>query len=154
MRHLDRKLPYNDTLESHFQLSQLSADIVLVNSAYEAIKSIGFDIINNDSLRSSIIDLFDTNYSSMVRVTRGLEDQFWPAITLPLWIKHLRNVSMDQDDAGQRPIAYDALLEDAEFTSMLEKRGVFRRHGAKFKTESLNQTKALIKQIGHELNQE
>jgi len=151
VQHLDDNLPYHDSLAIHFQLSQLSADIVLVTSAYEALKSIGFDIISNDTLRSSIINLFDTDYTSMVRNTRGLEDQFWPSVTIPLWIKHLRNISMDEDNKGQRPIDYNALLSDTEFTSMLEKRGSFRRQGAKLKTESLKQTTDLIEQLENEL---
>ncbi len=151
VNHLDNKLPYHDSLAIHFQLSQLSADIVLVYSAYEAIKSIGFDLISNDSLRSAIIDLFDANYNPMISYTKGLEDQFWPSVTLPLWIKHLRLVSMDENHFGQVPIDYERLLNDSEFVSMLEKRGVFRRQAAALKIESLKQTESLMQQITVEL---
>lgn len=151
VHHLDHKLPYHDSLAIHFQLSQLSADIVLVESAYEAIKSIGFDIISNDSLRSAIIDLFDANYKTMVRNTRGLEDQFWPSVTLPLWIKHLRNRSMDDDLTGQVPIDYDLLLDDPKFVSMLEKRGKFRKLAAIAKEESLKRSLALINHVEQEM---
>ncbi|MBT8220052.1 MAG: hypothetical protein KJP00_09510 [Bacteroidia bacterium] len=151
VNHLDQQLPYHDSLATHFELSQLSADIVLTSSAYEAIKSLGFDIISNDTLRSAIIDLFDTNYATMIRNTIGLEDQFWPAVTLKPWIKHLRHKSMDEERPGLVPINYAALLRDVEFRSMLEKRGLFRRQGAELKTESLKQTEALIAQIDREL---
>ena len=151
VHHLDQKLPYHDSLAIHFELSQFSADIVLVESAYEAIKSIGFDIISNDSLRSGIIDLFDANYKTMVRNTIGLEDQFWPSVTLPLWIKHLRNRSMDEELSGQAPIDYELMLNDPKFISMLEKRGIFRRLGAALKEESLQRSLALINQIEQEI---
>lgn len=152
--HLDKKLPYHDSLDIHFQLSQLSADIVLVTSAYEAIKSIGFDVISNDSLRTHIINLFDTNYESMIRETRSLEDQFWPSVVIPMWVKHLRNNSMDEDLSGQRPINYNALLNDPEFTSMIEKRGIFRRLAAELKRESLLETRALKAEIEKEIRSE
>jgi hypothetical protein len=150
--HLDNRLPYHDSLAIHFDLSQYSADVVLVNSAYETIKSIGFDLISNDSLRSAIIDLFDSNYQTMVRNTRELEDQFWPSIALPLTIKNLRLVSMDHDFQGAIPINYQHLLDDQTYRSMLERRGVFRRQAASQKEESLYQTKKLIERIRRELN--
>ena len=152
VNHLDRGLPYNDSLNVHFQLSQLSHDIVLVSSAYEAIKSIGFDVISNDSLRSSLIDLFDANYIPMITYTKGLEDQFWPSVTIPLWIKHLRLLSMEDKILGQVPINYQNMVNNVEFRSMLEKRGAFRFTAAKQKQESLYQTELLIDRIERELN--
>lgn len=151
VNHLEHRLPYHDSLATHFELSQLSADIVLIESAYETIKSIGFDIISNDSLRSAIIDLFDANYKTMIRNTIGLEDQFWPSVVLPLWIKHLRNRSMDEELSGQAPIDYELMLDDPKFVSMLEKRGIFRKQGAALKEESLQRSLALIHHIEQEI---
>jgi len=154
VKHLDNKLAYHDSLAFHFEWACFSPDIVISNSAFEAIKSKGFDIIGKDNLRRSIIELYDNNYAVMIRNTVGLEDLFWPSVTLPLVVKHLRDQSTEEDWAGLRPIDYNKLLQDSEFTSMLEKRGIFRRMAAELKSESLRATQELLDQIDMELSTE
>ncbi len=152
VHHLDSRLPYHDSLDIHLELSQFSADIVLATSAFEAIRSIGFDIISDDSLRDGIIHLFDTEYSTMVRNTRGLEDQFWPSIVLPVSNRHLRIHALERREAGYFPTDYEALMDDVEFVSMIEKRAVFRWEAVMQKTQSLDLTLDLINWIDRELH--
>lgn len=151
VNHLDARLPYHDSLNIHFGYAHFSGDIVITKAAYETIKSKGFDIISNDELRTSIIELFDANYASMLRETIGLEDLFWPSVALPNHIKHMR---YDQANGGMglKPKDYNLLLSDSAYISMIELRGGFRKVGVKMKSVSLAETLKVLGQIDRELN--
>ena len=123
---------------------------MLTSSAYEAIKSKGFDIIRSDSLRTAIIELYDANYESMLRSTIELEDQFWPTLTLPLYIKHFR-FGPGNNRQQYVPRNQKYLLEDTEYVSMVEYRASFRVMAATLKTQSLLQTRDLIDRIEEEV---
>ena len=148
--YLDKELPYHDSLHTHFFYAHYSGDVVLTSSAYEAIKSKGFDIINSDSLRTAIIDLYDADYESMLRSTIELEDQFWPTLTLPLYIKHFR-FGPGNKSRQYVPKNHKYLQEDTEYVSMVEYRASFREMAATLKTQSLSQTKDLIDRIEQEI---
>lgn len=148
--HIDARLPYHDSLNIHFGYAHYSGDVVISTAAYEAIKSKGFDIISNDELRTSIIELFDANYAKMLRETIGLEDLFWPSVALPAYIRHMR-----KDGAKSfrlKPKDYNSVLSDSEYVSMIELRGSFRENGVWLKKESLDETLQLINQIDQEIN--
>lgn len=49
--HPNNRMPYHNSLDTHFRQAILSHDIVLSSSAFEAIRSKGFEIIHIDLLR-------------------------------------------------------------------------------------------------------
>ena len=122
----------------------------------------GFDIIKDDDLRSSIIELFDAEYESMLRGSIELEDQFWPTLVLPLQNKHMRLapkiidrsksiISYPNLGRGWIPKDYEKLLNDDEYISMIEYRGMFRDASILMKEESLARTRKVIQQIQNEI---
>lgn len=62
LNHLEQRTPFHDSLRYHyaniFGATQLTAN----SSAYDNLKSIGFDLIRNDSLRRSITELYAERY--------------------------------------------------------------------------------------------
>ncbi len=66
LEHLENKTPLNDSL--HFYYSRLNAygTFRAVTAGYENLKSKGVDLIQNDSLRSSILQLYDYEYFHFV----------------------------------------------------------------------------------------
>jgi hypothetical protein len=52
-------------------------------------------------------------YPSLMQETRGLEDQLWPAVVVPLFQKHFRS-----ELGGMVPINYENWLNDTEFINM------------------------------------
>lgn len=148
---LDNRLAYHDSMDYHFGRAQYSPDIVLMTTAFSSIESRGFDIISSDSLRNSIITLFDNDYKFLISQTVRLEDQFWPNAVLPLYHKHFRLNSMEgnpfNDRLGSKPIDYDALLDDQQYYNMIKHRGAFRYQGAALKEDALRATTGLKNQI-------
>ncbi|MGB5206026.1 MAG: DUF6090 family protein [Eudoraea sp.] len=142
VEHIDNRRAYHDSLDTHFRQAILSHDIVLSSSAFEAIKSKGFEIIDSDSLRKDIIDLFDVSYSNLISETVRLEDLFWPSSVLPILHTHFR-----WEGNTTKPVDYEALLNDKRYTNMITNRRHFRKLAALKKSESLLRTKTLLAHI-------
>ena len=60
-------LPYHDSLAYHFNYTLLPMHFVHSTSTFEALKSKGFDIISNDSIRSQLITLYDSQYEFFIQ---------------------------------------------------------------------------------------
>ena len=148
---LENKLPYQDSMDYHFGRAEYSDDIVLSSTAFRSIESRGFDIISSDSLRKSIITLFDSDYGFLISQTIRLEDLFWPTEVLPLSHKYFRIKSMENnvfnDEFGLIPVDYEALLSDQRYHNMIKDRGHFRYQGAELKNSVLKKTVRLKNHI-------
>ena len=138
LEHLDNRRPYHDTLDHYFEQAVRAYDIVLTSSAFESIKSKGFDVIASDLIRNSMIALFDETYHDLISETVRLEDQFWPSSVLPLQHKYFRN-----SEKGNSPTDYAELLEDKEYSNMLANRRLFRIQAQQMNREALSKTKEL-----------
>lgn len=155
---LENKRAYNDSMDYHFGRADFASDIVLSTTAFEAIKSRGFEIISSDEIRKSIIDLFDAEYGNLIAQTIRLENQFWPSASLPYFHKHFRIAQMDkrtfkESGFGAKPIDYEALLKDEVYINMIKHRGSFRFIGIEFKRTALEKTQLLKEQIANYLDQ-
>lgn len=154
---LENKRAHNDSMNFHFGRADFTSDIIIAKTAFEAIKSRGFQIITKNTLRKAIIDLFDSEYTVLIAQTVRLEDQFWPTASLPLFHKHFRIVDLKARTFEKTlydavPINYKALLQDEAYINMIKHRGSFRYAGADLKGAALKKTLALKEQVEHELN--
>jgi len=140
------RIPYNDSISKYLYDIDYCPDVLLVSSAFHTLKSSGLEIIQSDSLRIAIVNLFEVNYPSLVQETRRLEDQLWPAVVMPLFQKHLRN-----DNDRWIPNDYDNWLKDTEFFNMISFRGTLRNSSTSFKKKAIEQTNDVIQLIEKEL---
>jgi hypothetical protein len=149
---LEHKLAYNDSMDFHFGRADYASDIVLTSTAFETIKSKGFDIITSDDIRNSTIDLFDSDYGVLISQTMRLEDLYWPSSALPKFHEHFRVKTMKDRSPkapsfGAVPVNYNALLKDTVYINMIKHRGSFRYTAAEFKQSSLSKTSLLKEKI-------
>ncbi|MEZ2414405.1 DUF6090 family protein [Muriicola sp. E247] len=149
LEHLEKKRPYYDSLPGYFAKANYAPDVVLSASAFETLKSTGLELIQTDSLRSQIINLFEVDYPTLMQETRRLEDQLWPAVVVPMYQKHFRR--SDQEHAYIND--YNALLEDNEFKNMLSFRGSLRKSSTFHKRKAIDRTKNVLDLIDKELAQ-
>jgi hypothetical protein len=147
LEHLDHQKPYTDSLDYYFAEADYAPDVVLTSSAFETLKSIGFDLIKTDSLRKEILYLFEVTYPTLMQETKRIEDQVWPTASVPMYQKHFRREIIGQ----ARPIYYDALLQDKEFTNMLSFRVAMREGSTSKKIQVVNETNKLIQFIENEM---
>lgn len=150
MEHLENRKPFHDSLPYLFEVADYAPDVVLSASAFETLKSTGLELIQTDSLRSQIINLFEIDYPTLMQETRRLEDQLWPAVVVPLYQKHFRRSNQDQGYIND----YNALLDDNEFKNMLSFRGNLRKSSTFHKRKAIERTKSVLVLIDKELAQE
>jgi len=63
LKALDEADEFNDSLAYHFAAVHYYTTFASARGAYESLKSMGFETISNQSLRSTIIDLYDQWYT-------------------------------------------------------------------------------------------
>ena len=139
-------LPYNDSIPSYLSDIDYSPDVILVSSAFQTLKSSGLELIESDSLRIEILNLFEVDYPSLMQETRRLEDQLWSSVVIPLFQKHLSNKNGDWF-----PNDYESWLNDNEFFNMVSFRGNLRNNSTLYKKKAVEQTKNVIHLIEREL---
>ena len=57
--------PYNDSLSTYFAMSTIIPRFISNSSSYEALKSVGVNLISNDRLRRQILKISDFTYESI-----------------------------------------------------------------------------------------
>ncbi|WP_299159339.1 DUF6090 family protein [uncultured Eudoraea sp.] len=110
-----QKKAYNDTLRLHLALSTDDERLTITTSGFESLKSIGFDILTNDSIRRSITNLYQAILPSLKdrNMNFGL---LWDIneSTMPLLQQHLKvNPVINRNRGYQYLIKdYEAFLKD------------------------------------------
>ncbi len=145
--YLDHQKPYIDSLDYYFAEADMAPDVVLTSSAFETLKSTGLDLIKKDSLRKKILNLFEVTYPTLMQNTKRIEDQVWSTASVPMYQKYFRR----EINGQARPIDYDALLHDKEFSNMLSFRVAMREASTSHKIQAVNETQKLIEFIENEL---
>ena len=64
---LEEDHPYHDSLAAHFNYLFLPMHFVHSTSTFETLRSKGLDIVSNDSLRSQLINLYDSQYEFFIQ---------------------------------------------------------------------------------------
>jgi len=148
--HMDHKRPYNDSLPFYLGKGEPAPDIVLTSSAFETLKALGLELIENDFLRKKLTRLYEVTYPTLLQDTKRIEDQLWPAVVTPLFQKYFR---YDYEKDEYIPTSYEAWLYDQEFLNMWTFRGAMRKHSTQQKKYALKQTQEVHALISHELKQ-
>ncbi len=65
IRHFENNLTYSDSLATYLPSMAWTYQLTLVSSAFESLKSSGFDVIQSNELKLQIIKLFDHEYNSV-----------------------------------------------------------------------------------------
>lgn len=137
---------YQDTLFNNFP--DLARDFQLYpkTGAFESLKSIGLDLLSNDTLRLKITDLYqlqiERTFSKGLRQTEllSIENLMMPFLEKHFVLsadQHLENLPALREDLENLPkvsffenrlISYDALRNDQAFLRMLQNVLIIRRN--------------------------
>lgn len=114
---IEQKLPYNDTLKPYFGNIFGNFQLSENTSAWQNLKSVGLDLISNDSLRKTMSDLYANKYAYLENLEKGLDDRYhWDY----LYPKILEHMVIDEIWVSAKPRNYEALLKDVEFYEILK----------------------------------
>ena len=109
---LENNIPWNDSMARHFNhLNTYISKIAIVKSSYENLKSFGFDLIKNDSLRGKIHELYAQQYPFVERMESEHMEAMKYSILLPQLTSKVRSISKRES----KPLDLNALYVDNEF---------------------------------------
>ena len=121
---LETKLPFHDSLKYHFGNIFGNFEFHENPSAWESLKSIGLDLISNDSLRNSLAKLYAKKYTYIKNIEENTDDVIQWGQLYPQILKH---INIDTLWVSGSPENYEELTYDREFLEVV-KMNVFMRN--------------------------
>lgn len=156
IRSLEQSIPYSDTMNIHFQNARKpGTNLSLSYAGYESLKNVGYEIITSDTLRKTIVELFELIHKNLLEEMEYFES-FQP--DRQAHIDRLFSYEVDKFDPGDpfavpiHPNNYDALQKDSIYLPMVKSVLVQRNVISVLLYENLKETKRVIAMIRKELN--
>jgi hypothetical protein len=141
---LKTKKPFNDSLENfygnifgNFQLTENTA-------AWENLKSVGLDLISDDTLRSSISHLYSTSYKYLENLEQNLDNNYQWDYLYPQILEH---ITIDKLWVSASPLNHEALMDDREFQEVLKMNMFFRDYMQNQYNQVQSEVNSLLEQI-------
>ena len=148
MEVIDSNLPYNDSLGFHFSraVNGYGGADVISSVGFEALKSSGFSLIMNKTLKNDILKLFETTYRNLISVDNTF-------LRYNPYYKEVVGRLFYQDKAfSLKPYDYNSLFGSASFYSVL-KDYHFNCGWMKEETiQGLSETRRVLQLINEELS--
>lgn len=136
-----------DSLSFYYAHLTLTTMLDINNSSYENLKSFGFQIIENDSLRIKITDLYTTSYiflGKMENVIYSIQsDKIIPLV--------ISNIITDTLYVSARPVDREALAMNHEFKESIKLSREWFRFMVGLYENTGEEIVALINQIENEI---
>jgi hypothetical protein len=143
LKELQERMPMHDSLKPYY--ANIIGNFQLSNNtaAWENLKSVGMDLISNDSLRNAISNLYTVKYRYLDNVTKGVDDghqwnTFYP--------QFLDLINVEQFWIAAEPVNHEALMENRKFKETLKMNLFIRNY-------MLNQYKTIHKDVKFLLDQ-
>ena len=116
LKHLEDGTPFHDSLRVHYGNLLGSTMLTMNTSAFDNLKSIGFDLIRNESLRSAITRLYSERYRfvAMLEIEHDIHLQMED-----MGPQLYEKVVMDTVWRSAYPIDVEALKNDNKFKGVL-----------------------------------
>jgi len=137
-----------DSLSFYYAHLTLTTMLDINNSSYENLKSFGFQIIENDSLRIKITDLYATSYvflGKMENVIYSIQsDKIIPLV--------ISNIVTDTLYVSARPVDREALALNHDFKESIKLSREWFRFMIGIYENTGEEIEALISQLDNEIN--
>ncbi len=146
MYQLKNKTPYHDSLGTKYASIAWTEEFNYANSAFETIKTMGFDLISSDSLRENIINLFNVRYVKISDVINKVSSADYSGL-VTLYFRH---IEFDQQGKGRINDFY-SLTKDKEFTNMLSSRRIWKIDLVNMYKDLIEESAKLSRMINREL---
>jgi hypothetical protein len=117
LNHIENGFPYEDSLSVHFGRLPRTSIMVVNNSAYENLKSIGFNLIGNDLLRRRITNLYSARYEYIDDVNINANNKIIWDLLHPMLLNIIDSNVVLEDAI---PTDFESLQNNAEFKEVLK----------------------------------
>lgn len=144
--HIETDLPYDSALDSSFSYLNYWSEPSFTYTAYETLKSKGLDIIQNDSIKLGITEIYEEIFP-WVSLEYRAEWELHQSSGLPFVMKYIKYSASNR----ARPNDFENLKQNTEFHNLLGYKMVTRQHSIYFSSEARKKTIELISDIEKEL---
>ena len=146
MDQIKNRVPYHDSLGAKYAAIAWTEEFNFANSAFETLKTIGFDLISSDPLRENIIQLFNIRYTRISDVIQKV------SVTEHSQLNELYHKYIEFDKEGNAVVVEpEKLFRDTEFTNMLSGRRIWKIDIIRTYKELIEESLALSEMIDTEL---
>ena len=146
LNHIKDDLPYDISLDSAFSYMPYWDEPNFTYTAYETLKSKGLDIIQNDSIKKLITEIYEQTFPKSVDEHKGEWELFQSAV-LPFVVKNIQPINADI----ARPFNFNALKNNNEFHSLMGYKIITRKYSIEFEEMTKDKATSLIVMIEKEL---
>ena len=147
---LEERIPWNDSMAHHYgSLAHWSVSLPVLSS-YENLKSIGFDLITNDSLRSMMHTLYAQQYPFVIR----MEQEYGESVRNLMLQPELTRKTVTRERGNAKPLDLQALMDDHVFKETIRSNISAQMAFVGFYTKTLKLDVELMRMIEHELDME
>jgi len=147
LTHIREDLPYSKSLDSAFSYIGYWSEPNFTYTAYETIKSKGMDIIQNDSLKISITEIYEQYIPFLIDEFKG-EWELHQSIVLPFIAQNIQYINPDV----AIPNNFNDLKSSDEFQNLMGLKMNTRKYMIQFAETTLERVDALIFMIDQELS--
>jgi len=116
LNHFENKIAYNDSLNYHFSMLYPFISFTANQTTYETLKQNGIVLISNDSLRSSISDLYSNRFKAYQTFENTYLVNHYLDYIKPMFISEF--VSYEFGVSAQ-PKNYDQFILNSEYKQVL-----------------------------------
>lgn len=145
---LEARVAWQDSMALHYGKLLIHGVATLNTSAYDNLKSIGFDLISNDSIRIALTRLYSLDITRLLKLEKEMLSDDQVHNILPVVLKRVR---INKPWWNSSPHDYEALMDDLEFQTVVRWKSVTNNHIAGEYEVARRETSELIEMIRKEL---
>jgi Family of unknown function (DUF6090) len=153
LNHLEKNIPYNDSLENHFGLLTNWESPFFNYSAYETLKTRGVELISNTILKKKIIRTYERKLEYLVNDYDKSEWNYHTSVVSPFVSKNFENTNFN-NPRKTKPNNYSILKNNPEFKNILKSMMRTRIGGIEETKELKLSLENLVEDISKEINKD
>ncbi len=146
LSHIEEDLPYSNSLDSAFSYIGYWSEPNFTYTAYETIKSLGLDIIQNDSLKIAITEMYEQFFPFLIDELKA-EWVLHQSLALPFIVQNIRYITADV----ARPNNFNDLKTNDEFQNLMGLKMNTRKYAIQVAERAQERVDSLIFMIDREL---
>ena len=151
----DDDLPFHDSMVIHFSTISIHRVFYRNDGPYEVLKSKGFDLISDDSLRYMLSDLYSVEY----RIIDNIESQMINTVGYPHLFAYLQENFQrselenpySRELVSMEPIDYEKIKQDPQFRLLIEQTASMKSLTISFYRRTARKIEAAQKKIRAEV---
>jgi hypothetical protein len=120
---IEQNIPFSDSLKPYFGKFFGNFQLSENTSAWENLKSVGLDLISNDTLRYNISNLYSNRYKYLENLEKGLDDKYQWDYLYPEILEH---INIDELWVSGAPRNYQKWINDEKFYEVIKLNLKFR----------------------------